>query len=110
MPKNHTSFQALVYDLIEPFRPLVEYAVFKFCQRNQMRYPKKREYVHTKDGTVIMETALITRFLEKLERVFQEERPYRIKAGVKKRDGTSMCQEITIAKTYVQELAEYCIS
>ena len=108
--KNHTSFQALVYDLIEPFRPLVEYAVFKFCQRNQMRYPKKREYAHTKDGTVIMETALITRFLEKLERVFQEERPYRIKAGVKKRDGTSMCQEITIAKTYVQELAEYCIS
>ena len=108
--KNHTSFQALVYDLIEPFRPLVEYAVFKFCQRNQMRYPKKREYAHTKDGTVIMETALITRFLEKLERVFQEERPYRIKASVKKRDGTSMCQEITIAKTYVQELAEYCIS
>jgi hypothetical protein len=23
-----------VGDLIEPFRPLVEYAVFKFCQRN----------------------------------------------------------------------------
>ena len=75
-----------------------------------MRYPKKREYAHTKDGTVIMETALITRFLEKLEIVFQEERPYRIKVGVKKRDGTSVCQEITIAKTYVQELAEYCIS
>jgi len=108
--KNHTSFQALVYDLIEPFRPLVEYAVFKFCQRNQMRYPKKREYVHTKDGTVIMETALITRFLEKLERVFQEERRYKIKAGVKKKDGTSMCQEITIAKTYVQELADFCTS
>ena len=69
MPKNHTSFQALVYDLIEPFRPLVEYAVFKFCQRNQIRYPKKREYAHTKDGTVIMETALITRFLEKLEAI-----------------------------------------
>ena len=108
--KNHTSFQALVYDLIEPFRPLVEYAVFKFCQRNQKKYPKKREYAHTKDGTVVMETALITRFLEKLERVFQEERPYRIKAGVKRSDGTSMCQEITIAKTYVQELANFCIS
>jgi CRISPR-associated protein Cas1 len=106
--KSHTSFQALVYDLIEPFRPLVEYAVFKFCQRNQARYPKKREYAHTKDGIVIMETALITRFLEKLERVFQEERPFKIKAGVKRSDGTSMCQEITIAKTYVQELADFC--
>jgi len=108
--KNHTSFQALVYDLIEPFRPLVEYAVFKFCQRNQARYPKKREYAHKIDGTVVIESALIRRFLEKLERVFQEERRYKIKAGVKKKDGTSMCQEITIAKSYVQELADFCTS
>ena len=108
--KNHTSFQALVYDLIEPFRPLVEYAVFKFCQRNQMRYPKKREYAHKIDGTVVMEYALIRRFLEKLERVFQEERRYKIKAGVKKKDGTSMWQEFTIAKSYVQELADFCTS
>ncbi len=108
--KGHTSFQALVYDLIEPFRPLVEYAVFKFCQRNQKRYPKKREYVHKIDGTVVMEYAMTKRFLEKLERVFQEERPYKIKAGVKRSDGTSMCQEITIAKTYIQNLADYCIS
>ena len=108
--KNHTSFQALVYDLIEPFRPLVEYAVFKFCQRNQARYPKKREYAHKIDGTVVIESALIRRFLEKLERVFQEERPFKIKAGVKRTDGTSMCQEITIAKSYVQEVADFCIT
>jgi CRISPR-associated protein Cas1 len=108
--KTHHGFQALVYDLIEPFRPLVEYAVFKFCQRNQNKYPKKREYAHTKDGTVVMETALIRRFLEKLERVFQEERSYKIKAGVKRSDGTSMCQEITISKSYVQELADFCTS
>ena len=29
--KAHTSFQALVYDLIEPFRCLVEYSVYKFA-------------------------------------------------------------------------------
>ena len=108
--KSHTSFQALVYDLIKPFRPLVEYTVFKFCQRNQARYPKKREYAHKIDGTVVIESALIRRFLEKLERVFQDERPYKIKAGVKRSDGTSMCQEITIAKTYVQEVADFCTS
>jgi len=108
--KSHTSFQALVYDLIEPFRPLVEYTVLKFCERNSSRYPKKKDYAHTRKGTVVMDTALITRFLEKLERTFQEERPYKIKAGVKRSDGTSMCQEITIAKTYIQNLADYCIS
>ena len=32
-----------------------------------MRYPKKREYAHTKDGTVIMETALITGFWKNLK-------------------------------------------
>ena len=29
MHKSHDSFQALVYDIIEPFRWLVEYAVYK---------------------------------------------------------------------------------
>ena len=108
--KGHTSFQALVYDLIEPFRPLVEYTVLKFCARNTKNYPKKREYAHTIKGKVVMEYDLLRRFLEKLERTFQEERPYKIKAGVKRSDGTSMCQEITIAKTYVQNLADFCTS
>ena len=36
-------------------------------------------------------------------------RPCRFKYGIKCRDGMSMCQEITIAKIHVQELAEYCI-
>ena len=108
--KSHTSFQSLIYDIIEPFRTLVDYAVYKFCQKHQKKYPKKREYAHTRDGNIVMETALITRFLEKLERVFQEERPYKIKSGVKRSDGTSMCQEITIAKAYVQEIADYCIN
>jgi len=29
--KIHTSFQALIYDLIEPYRWLVEYSVYKFA-------------------------------------------------------------------------------
>jgi CRISP-associated protein Cas1 len=31
MHRTHNSFQALVYDLIEPFRWLVEYAVYKLA-------------------------------------------------------------------------------
>ena len=70
----------------------------------------KKDYAHKIDGTVVMDKALITRFLEKLERTFQEERPYKINQGVKRSDGTSMCQEITIAKTYIQNLADFCTS
>lgn len=35
------------------------------------------------------------------------ERLYKFKHGVKRRDGMSMCQEITIAKFQVQELADF---
>jgi CRISP-associated protein Cas1 len=46
--------------------------------------------------------------LELLERKFQSERPFKFKHGIKRRDGSSMCQEITIAKITVSNLADYC--
>ncbi|MEM3172744.1 MAG: CRISPR-associated endonuclease Cas1, partial [Candidatus Nitrosotenuis sp.] len=105
--KQDTSFQALVYDLIEPFRWLVEYSVFKFANldRNGIRF---KDYTHTRDGNVVMDSDLIRRFLEVLERKFQSERPYEFKHGLRMENGLSMCQEITIAKITVQNLADYC--
>jgi CRISP-associated protein Cas1 len=44
--------------------------------------------------------------MELLERKFQSERPYRFKHGIKRRDGLSVCQEITIAKITVQDLVD----
>ncbi len=95
--KPDTSFQALVYDLIEPFRWLVEHSVYKFSilDRNGIRF---KDYTHTKDGNVVMDTDLIRRFLEVLERKLQSERPYKFKHGLKKENGMSLCQEITIVK------------
>lgn len=106
--KQDTSFQALVYDIIEPFRWLVEYSVFKFANldRNGIRM---RDYTYTKDGNVVMDSDLIRRFLEALERKFQSERPYRFKHGLKREDGLSMCQEITIAKITIQEFVDIVI-
>jgi CRISPR-associated protein Cas1 len=108
--KTDTSFQALVYDLIEPFRWLVEFAVYKLTveESKHGRSIRKEEYAHTRDGRVILDSGLIRRFLELLERKFQSERAYKFKHGLKRRDGTSMCQELTIVKIYVQKLAEYC--
>ena len=105
----HSSFQALVYDLIEPFRWLVEYSVYKIASDTNHSHPiTKRDYAWTKEGRIILDDDLIRRFLELLERKFQSERPYKFKHGIKRRDGLSMCQEITIAKIYVTNIAEYC--
>lgn len=106
---THNSFQALVYDLIEPFRWLVEYAVYKIASdTNRNRPITKRDYAWTREGKIILDDDLIRRFLEMLERKFQSERLYKFKHGIKRRDGLSMCQEITIAKISVQTLADYC--
>lgn len=104
--KPDTSFQALVYDLIEPFRWLVEYSVYKFANldRNGIRL---KDYTHTRDGNIVMDSDLIRRFLEVLERKFQSERPYEFKHGLKREDGMSMCQEITIVKNQIYKLTEY---
>lgn len=105
--KADTSFQALVYDMIEPFRWLVEYSVWKFATL-QTKGIRLSDYVHTKDGYVVMDSTLIRRFLELLERKFQSEREYSFNHGRKMKNGLSMCQEITICKIFVQKLINNC--
>lgn len=108
---THNSFQALVYDLIEPFRWLVEYAVYKVGTDSNHEYRiAKNDYAWTREGKIVLDDGLIRRFLELLERKLQSERPYKFKHGIKRRDGLSMCQEITIAKISVQSLADFCIA
>src|SRR2546425_9502903 len=108
---THNSFQALVYDLIEPFRWLVEQAVYKVVveESNHGRSIKKNEYAWTREGKIILDSGLIRRFLELLERIFQSERLHKFKHGIRRRDGMSMCQEITVAKISVQKLGEFCV-
>lgn len=108
---THTSFQALVYDMIEPFRWLVEWAFYQLAveEPKHGRMIKKSEYAWTREGKIILDNNLIRRFLELLERKMQTERLYRFRHGAKRRDGMSMCQEITIAKIAIGNLADYCI-
>ena len=77
MHKTHTGFQPLVYDIIEPFRWLVDYTVYRIANHptSQNRILLK-EYTHTRDGNVVIEYSLINRFLEMLEREFGQERKY----------------------------------
>jgi len=65
MHKTHSGFQPLVYDLIEPFRWLVDYSVYSIANHKDSRYRiKLKEYVHTRDGNVVMEYDLIRGFLD----------------------------------------------
>jgi len=108
--KMHSGFQPLVYDMMEPFRWLVDHSVWKLANahsKEQRIYQK--DYAYTKDGSVVMDNSLIRRFLELLERTLQKERRYAFRHGAKTKDGLKSVQEITIAKISVTNLAEYCL-
>ena len=105
---NHTSFQSLVYDVIEPFRWLVECAVWNISKAKSKHRISKKMYAFTRDGNVVLDSELIRIFLEMLERVFQKERKYDCKFGLKTRDGLKSVQEITIAKIMLQNRTEFC--
>ena len=108
--KTHSGFQPLVYDMIEPFRWLVEYAVFKLANSISTNQTiKLKDFGRTREGKIVMDYNLIKRFLELLERTFQKERRYDFRHGAKTTDGLKSCQEITIAKIAVQNIADYCI-
>ncbi|MGH2612857.1 MAG: CRISPR-associated endonuclease Cas1, partial [Rhabdochlamydiaceae bacterium] len=109
--KTHSGFQPLVYDLIEPFRWLVEYSVYKMANlQNYDHSIKVNDYTWTREGKVVMDSDLIRRFLEILERKFLAERLYKFGHGLKREDGMSMCQEITISKIYIQNLINFVIT
>ncbi|MCH7560767.1 MAG: CRISPR-associated endonuclease Cas1, partial [Thaumarchaeota archaeon] len=109
MHKNHTSFQSLVYDMMEPFRWLVECAVWKISDAKSKNRISKKQYSYTREGNVVLEYDLIRKFLELLERTFQKERRYHYRHGAFTKDGLKSVQEITIAKISIQNLAEFCI-
>ncbi|QLH08819.1 CRISPR-associated endonuclease Cas1 [Candidatus Nitrosotenuis sp. DW1] len=107
--KSHTGFQPLVYDLMEPFRWLVEYTVYKLANVDNHQTIRMKDFVYTKNGSIVLDNDLIKRFLELLERTFQKERRYDYKFGAKTEDGLKSVQEITIVKIMVQNLADYCL-
>jgi len=108
--KTHSGFQPLVYDMIEPFRWLVDYSVWKLTEAHTKGLRiDKNDYARTREGNVVMDYSLIKRFLERLERTFQMERRYNFRHGMKTSDGLKNVQEITIGKIAVSNLADFCI-
>ncbi len=108
--KNHESFQSLTYDVIEPFRWIVEKTVYRLgnAKNKKLQIQKKHYYKHAKSGMVLLDTALVQKFLEMLEVDFRKTREYVRRNGMKKENGLSNCSEITIAKISIQNLSDFC--
>ena len=108
--KNHESFQSLTYDVIEPFRWIVEKTAYRLGNAKNMKLQiQKKHYIkHTKSGMVLLDTKLVQKFLEMLEVDFRKTREYARRNGMKKENGMANCSEITIAKILIQNLSDFC--
>jgi CRISPR-associated protein Cas1 len=110
MHKSHSGFMALVYDVIEPFRWLVESAVYHIVNTSSKQHRLRlMDFAYTRDGSVVLSNKIKKNFLEKLERIFQQERKYEFRHGAKTKDGLKFVQEITVTKIMIQNIIEYCL-
>lgn len=88
----------------------MDYSVWKLCgEHNKGHTIVKKDYARTREDNVVMDYSLIKRFLERLERTFQMGRRYDFRHRMKTSDGLKSCQEITISKIAVSNLADFCI-
>jgi CRISPR-associated protein Cas1 len=106
--KSHESEQALVYDLVEPYRILVEAAVLEFSrtqsQWNRLDKCYKMDEKH--HYQIILDELCLKRFLETLSRKFNEKRMYVSRYGNRgKATEEALTRESTIMKLQIEELA-----
>ncbi|MGI0026329.1 MAG: CRISPR-associated endonuclease Cas1 [Nitrosopumilaceae archaeon] len=100
--RNHESHLALVYDMIEPFRHLIDRSVFEI--QDQIR---KKDYAFSRDGIVVLSDDLKKKYINLLSTIFDRKRPYKARSGIRRKDGYQMMEEITIMKMRCIELRQY---
>lgn len=100
--RNHESHLALVYDMIEPFRHLIDRSVFEI-----QNYIRKKDYCFSREGIVVLSEELKRKYIDLLSSIFDRKRPYKAKTGIRRKDGDQMMEEITIMKMNCIELRKY---
>lgn len=109
--KNHESEQALVYDLAEPYRVLVESAVLEFSNTNLYwnRLHKCFKLDEKNHYQIILDDLTIRRFLETISRKFNEKKMYVSRYGNRgQRRQSVLTRESTILKLLTEKLALFC--
>jgi len=99
--KNHPSHLSLVYDMIEPFRHLVDRSVFEI--QDEIR---KKDYAFSREGVVVLSNELKKKYINLLSTIFDRKRDYKARTGIRRMDGYQRMEEITIMKMKCIELGE----
>ena len=99
--KNEFSRLALVYDMIKPFRHLVERSVYDI--QEQIR---KKDYTFSVKGTVVLSRELKQRYIDLLSTIMSRKRLYKARTGIRRKDDNQKMEEHTIIKMKCFELKE----
>ena len=100
--KNEYSRLALVYDMIEPHRHLVERSVYDI--QDQIR---KKDYAFSVKGVVVLSRQLKKKYIDTLSDILERKRLYKGIHGVKRiKDDLQYMKESTYIKTKCFELKE----
>lgn len=110
--KSHESEQALVYDLVEPYRILVETAVLEFSRTESRwnRLDKCYKMDERHHYQIILDDVCLNRFLETLSRKLNEKRMYASRFGNRGQATKEvLTRESTIIKLQIEEFSTICI-
>jgi CRISPR-associated protein Cas1 len=99
--KNHTSQLALVYDMIEPFRHLIDRSVFEI--QDSIR---KKDYIFSRDGIVVLSDEIKKCYVDLLTSILDRKRDYKARTGIRRADGYQRMEEVTIMKMKCTELRD----
>ena len=98
----HESRLPLVYDMIEPFRHLVDRSAFEL--QDQIR---KKDYIFSRKGIVVLSDELKSTYINLLSSIFDRRRDYKARNGIRRIDGYQKMEEVTIMKMKCIELKQY---
>tara|TARA_B100000446_G_scaffold134353_1_gene126474 strand:+ start:143 stop:529 length:387 start_codon:yes stop_codon:yes gene_type:complete len=100
--KNEFSRLALVYDMIEPHRHLVERSVYDIQEQI-----KRKDYAFSRDGIVVLSNDLKKKYIDCLDGILNRRRLYKGIHGVKRiKDDLQHMKESTIIKMKCYQLKE----
>ena len=104
--RNHESHLALVYDVIKPFRHLVDRSILEM--QDQI---KKKDYAFSSQGIVVLSYDLKKRYIDTMTDILDKKRFYKGRAGIKRTsDGYQRMAENTIMKMKCLELKEFVLA
>ena len=110
--KNHSSEQALIYDLAEPYRFLVESTVLEFSKTNTKwnRLHKCHKLNENHHYQILLDHTTIKRFLEAISRELNEKVLFFSRYGNRgRKERLIPTRRSTIMKLEIEKLALFCL-